>query len=98
MWSRAHSARLPELSFGLMFHGFSYPDESGKNELRARFWYPKMKNGVIEFCRPEDCPVVRVIKKQKPKEFLEGGNFARCDSLAEEVGYHELDAETVRNL
>ena len=86
---------LPELSFGLMFHGFTYPEESGKNQLQARFWYPKMRNGVIAFCRPEECPVIRSIKKQKPKQFLEGKNFTRCDSLAEEVGYHELDAKTV---
>jgi CRISPR-associated protein Cas5d len=86
---------LPELSFGLMFHGFSYPEENGKNQLQARFWYPKMRNGVIEFCRPEECPVIRTIKKQEPKKFLEGINFTRCDSLAEEVGYHELDTETV---
>lgn len=86
---------LPELSFGLMFHGFSYPEESGRNLLQARFWYPKMRNGVIDFCRPEECPVIRSIKKQKPKQFLEGKNFTRCDSLAEEAGRHELDAETV---
>lgn len=86
---------LPELSFGLMFHGFSYPDENGKDLLQARFWYPKMRNGVIEFCRPEECPVVRTVKKQKPKQFLEGKNLTRCDSLAEEAGYHGMDAKTV---
>ena len=86
---------LPELSFGLMFHGFSYPDENGKNLLQVRFWYPKMRNGVIEFCRPEECPVVRTVKKQKPKPFLEGKNLTRCDSLAEEAGYNGLDAKTV---
>ncbi len=86
---------LPELSFGLMFHGFSYPEENGKNQLQARFWYPKMRNGVIEFCRPEECPVVRTVKTQKPKQFLEGKNFTRCDSLAEEAGYNELDTETL---
>jgi len=86
---------LPELSFDLMFHGFSYPDENGKDLLQARFWYPKMRNGVIEFCRPEECPVVRTIKKQKPKQFLLGKNLAHCDSLAEEAGYHGMDAKTV---
>ena len=86
---------LPELSFGLMFHGFSYPEESGKNQLQARFWYPKMRGGVIDFCRPEDCPVIRTIKKQKPKEFKEGKNFTRCDALAKEAGYRGLDAETL---
>ena len=90
-----HFDGLPELSFGLMFHGFSYPDEIGINQLQARFWYPKMRNGIIEFCRPEECPVIRTIKKQKPKDFLEGRNFTRCDSLSEEAGYHGMDAETL---
>jgi CRISPR-associated protein Cas5d len=36
-----------ELSFDLMFHGFDYPDEIGKNEFFARFWRPKMINGVM---------------------------------------------------
>ena len=31
-----------ELEFGLMFHGFDYPDETGQNILAARFWKPKM--------------------------------------------------------
>ena len=90
-----HFDSLPELSFGLMFHGFGYPEETGKNRLQVRFWYPKMQRGVVEFCRPEECPVTRTIKKQRPKEFLEGKNFSRCDALAKEVGYDELDEKTV---
>jgi len=48
-----------ELSFGLMFHGFDYPDETGKEELHARFWHPKMVNGVVEFLPPDDHQLVR---------------------------------------
>ncbi len=51
-----------ELSFDLMFHGFDYPDEIGKNELHARFWRPKMVNGVIEFIRSEECTIRKFIK------------------------------------
>lgn len=90
-----HFDHLAELPFGLMFHGFGYPDETGRDRLEARFWYPKLKHGVIEFCGPDECPVVRVIKKLNAKEFIEGKNFTRCDSLAEEVGFHGMDAETV---
>ena len=53
--------------FGLMFHGFDYADETGKDELLARFWSPTMKGGVIEFIRPEDCRVRKYIKDYKPK-------------------------------
>lgn len=48
---------VEEITFGLMFHGFDYPDTTGLSELTGRFWYPIMKNGVIEFIRPELCPI-----------------------------------------
>lgn len=54
-----------ELSFGLMFHGFDYPDELGKNEFYARFWQPKMLDGVIEFIKPEKCTVRKFVRAMK---------------------------------
>ncbi len=66
---------IDELGFGLMFHGFDYPDETGKGELRSRFWNAAMINGVIEFPRPEDCTVSRYIRDMQPKQFEEGENF-----------------------
>lgn len=63
-----------ELAFGLTFHGFDYPDETGKNELRTRFWMPKMENGVIRFIRPEDCKVSRFVRDMQPKNFKLGKN------------------------
>lgn len=44
--------RIDEVGYGLMFCGFDYPDEIGENKLYSRFWYPQMKNGVVEFPRP----------------------------------------------
>ena len=43
-----------ELVFGLMFHSFAYPDETGVDELHTRFWVARMVNGVIEFPRVDD--------------------------------------------
>ena len=43
-----------EISFGLMFHGFDYPDEDKPGEFWARFWRAKMIDGVIEFPKPDD--------------------------------------------
>ncbi len=60
---------IPELGFGLMFHGFDYPDETGKNELQTRFWQPRMEHGVLSFPRPEDCQIRRFVRKMKPKSF-----------------------------
>jgi CRISPR-associated protein Cas5d len=51
-----------ELSFDLMFHGFDYPDETGKNEFISRFWRPKMVNGVVIFIQPEECTEIKFIR------------------------------------
>jgi CRISPR-associated protein Cas5d len=51
-----------ELAFGLMFHGFDYPDEIGKPELHSRFWRPVMKDGVITFPAPGDCTIRKFVR------------------------------------
>ncbi len=43
-----------ELSFGLMFHGFDYPDEGKAGEFWARFWQPKMIKGEVKFTSSTD--------------------------------------------
>ncbi|MGM0126155.1 CRISPR-associated protein cas5, subtype I-c/dvulg [Enterococcus sp. AZ194] len=58
-----------ELHFGTMVHGFSYPDETGRDELAVRLWQPVMKDGVIKFPRPEECTIVRSLKAMKAKSF-----------------------------
>jgi CRISPR-associated protein Cas5d len=62
-----------ELAFDLMFHGFDYPDESSKNELCARFWRPKMVNGIVEFPRPEDCQLRKFVKKMTVSQIETSG-------------------------
>ncbi|TBW55208.1 type I-C CRISPR-associated protein Cas5 [Marinobacter halodurans] len=66
---------LDELGFGLMFHGFDYPDETGFDELHSRFWRATMKTGVLEFPRPEACEIRRFVREMKPKNFEENVNF-----------------------
>ena len=58
-----------ELAFGLMFHGFDYPDETGDNKLHARFWRPTMINGHIIFERPEECTVRKFVRDMSAKKF-----------------------------
>lgn len=48
-----------EVAYGLMFHGFDYPDTIGKPELRARFWHAVVKDGIVHFPRPDDPPLTR---------------------------------------
>ena len=66
---------VPELSFGLMIHGLTYPDESGDNTLSARLWYPVMKSGIIDFIRPEECSITRKVRDMNMKSFAPGKNF-----------------------
>lgn len=61
------------LSFDLMFHGFDYPDEIGKDEFYARFWRPKMEDGVIEFPRPEECTIRKFIRPMKAQPLASAG-------------------------
>ena len=56
-----------ELAYGLMFHGFDYPDETGKEELQTRFWKPVMADGIVTFSRPEECTIRKFVRKMKPK-------------------------------
>lgn len=58
-----------ELAFGLMFHGFDYPDETGDGKLHARFWRPTMVNGVIRFPRPQDCTERKFVRAMTVKPF-----------------------------
>ncbi|MBE0508182.1 MAG: type I-C CRISPR-associated protein Cas5 [Marinospirillum sp.] len=74
---------IDELSFGLMFHGFDYPDETGTNELHSRFWRATMTKGVLEFPTPEQCEIRRFVRKMEAKEFNLGDNLLRVN--AEEV-------------
>ena len=61
------------IPFGLMLHGHTYPDEavnaSDLGLLTVNLWNAVMKNGIIEFPRPEDCPVRRAIRKMSMKKF-----------------------------
>jgi CRISPR-associated protein Cas5d len=64
-----------ELVFGLMFHGFDYPDETGDAKLHARFWHQTMTDGVIQFARPEDCTIRKFIRAMSVKKFGFGQNL-----------------------
>lgn len=65
----------PMLSFGLMYHGITYADEAyseeTKEKMTANFWYPVMKNGVIQFPEPKDCPLHKTLRAMKMKAFHE---------------------------
>jgi len=58
-----------DLAFGLMFHGFDYPDEIGEKKLYARFARVTMTNGNIKFDRPQNCNVRKFVREMSGKKF-----------------------------
>ena len=77
-----------EISFGMQYHSLSYPDENGKEELWAKYWTPVMRNGIIEYARPDECTKEKFIKKMKMKTF-DSSNFSGTDEEHILDGYEE---------
>lgn len=75
-----------ELAFGLMFHGFDYPDETGGTELHARFWRPTMVNGVVRFSHPQNCTERRFVRSMSVKAFGLNQDIRPVDADASEMG------------
>lgn len=87
-----------EISFGLMYHSIIYCDEAineeDKGKMTVCFHTPVMKNGQIDFIRPEQCTIKRHISDAKQKVF----DTEKCESvdtlhteLFGEVDKNELD-------
>ncbi len=74
-----------KFDYGLMFHSFDYPDETGVNKLIASFWRPTMADGVIHFPRPDQCPVKKEIRDMVPKHFSIDHNLRRVNTEELEV-------------
>ena len=78
----------PMISFGHMYHGITYSDEAYSEETQGRmtlnFWYPEMKNGIIVFPRPQDCPNHKLLHETKMKIFQEkNANFTGLREFGE---------------
>jgi CRISPR-associated protein Cas5d len=86
-----------EITYGLMFHGFDYPDETGRNELHARFWYPKMDKGIVEFFRPEDCTNRKLVRSMtgSPPISIGLGEVVLLEGFEEGQVRNELDSKTI---
>lgn len=76
-----------ELSYGIMFHGYDYPTETGKEELWTRLWQATMQKGLINFIRPEECTIRKLARKMpriaRPTVGIE-------EEILREGGYYEL--------
>lgn len=54
----------------VMVHGIDYPDEAGDDRMKIRLWQPIMRNGVIDFIRPEECPIHKPLHEFPVKKFV----------------------------
>ncbi len=76
-----------ELAFGLMFHGFDYPDETGDGKLHARFWRPTMVDSCIRFAHPDDQEhIVRKFVREMDAKKFGKGKLRSVDAEAAELG------------
>lgn len=80
-----HYDSAGELGFGLTFHGFDYPDETGEAKLQARFWRPTMINGVVHFPTPERCITRKFIRQMQPKQFTTARNLIGVEAEVAEL-------------
>ena len=75
-----HYDKSGELAYGVMFHGFDYPDETGDGKLHARFWRPTMIDGAIQFEKPANCKIKKFIREMDVKKFGNDRNFRVVDA------------------
>jgi CRISPR-associated protein Cas5d len=73
-----------ELQYGLMFHSFDYPDETGENKLASNFWDPKLVDGVIDFHRSGARHLKKEIRAMSPKRFGVDENLRYVETEAQE--------------
>lgn len=81
---------IEERAFGLMYHGITYADEAYSEDTRGmmtvRFWRPVMKRGIIEFVRPEECPLAKSLHAMEIKRFDTSlSNFSGLSEFGEVV-------------
>ncbi|MBD5139358.1 MAG: type I-C CRISPR-associated protein Cas5, partial [Ruminococcus sp.] len=75
-----------EVQYSVMLHGITYADEAvcpeDKGKMTVRLWQPVMKNGVIDFIRPEECTIKRCIREMDIKPFGKlQGNFIGAEEF-----------------
>lgn len=73
-----------EIHLGNMVHGINYPDETGRDVMEIRLWNPVMKDGIIQFIRPDECTQIRVVSEMEPKHF-DKNNVESVDDLFAQV-------------
>lgn len=77
---------VEEIPFSLMVHGITYADEQENHQMSVRLWQPIMQRGVIDFPRPEECPITQPLRKQAVENFVIDKNMQSIDTLYQQEG------------
>ena len=83
-----------------MLHGIDYPgDRPGLEDvMRVRLWHAVMRDGIIEFPLPEECTMIREIRRAEMKTFTLGKNMSSIEELFREVNEDELERRAVSDI
>ncbi len=77
-----------DMSFGIMVHGITYPDEAfsdlTRGKMTVRLWNPIMRDGRIHFIRPEDCTIISDKGERNIKVYKKGINFSGWEKTGKE--------------
>ncbi|GEK32997.1 type I-C CRISPR-associated protein Cas5c [Kurthia sibirica] len=74
------------LQFSPMLHSLYYPSQSGREQLEALFWSPKIEKGIIHFITSEQCTLRKEITDYEVSTFEIGKNMQSVDALFIELG------------
>lgn len=82
---------IDELSFGLMYHGITYPDEAYSEETKGKmtvnFWNPIMKKGIIDYCLPSEC-IHKTVRNMEMKKFENKyQNFETAEQMMKKLNW-----------
>lgn len=85
---------IDELSFGLMYHGITYPDEAYSEETKGKmtvnFWNPIMKKGIIDYCLPSEC-IHKTVRNMEMKKFE--NKYQNFETAEQMMKKNELEVE-----
>ena len=77
--ARASTINTPELRFDLCITEITYPDEAYSWRKRAdydtAFLESRMRNGIVDFIKPEDCVITKALHEMPVREFGDNRNF-----------------------
>lgn len=89
------------ISLGIMFHSFSYQDyennKKGEGRLYSQFDSIVMKEGTIQFKRPEDCTIRHLLTNYKIRDFTKDNMKPVGEEWKEYNEKGDMEDESISN-